>query len=431
MEVFSSHTAQFLLCFFFMGAVLHALFSDRFLMFAQNFKEGSIPHSFFVLCSHLTFIFAIWLFPTFVVVAFYGGFDFVSEVISGADLREPFSNFTFIFLALAPAVRRFFYQLSERVAGFIGGSSFAFWASTLLLGSLLSGVISEAAVMVLVCSAMAERFFAIRPSAHFAYLTLAVMLSVLSIGAFILPYNLTASMDLTTAWGWTHLTVLSELSWRALLTVVVIGALGGLLLRKEFSTMDQSIARGEEEPMVIDSKLLFYGFCFLLAGALENYSFFLVGIVACICVIEREEGDVLKHHQRLYLPLLIALFNYSMEVHAYLLAPSIEGFYAMTDSSLFPTLTIILAGLNEHLPGGNWINVFSGRDLSIQGLGLLALATGGGLALFSTSVNVVAKKMLGDQFPGGGISGFRYLFYSVPIAIVVFFVLWGSYLLVA
>jgi hypothetical protein len=387
---------------------------------------GSPVQAFMELNGYLTFIFALWLLPLFAVLWFYGGYEKVSQVVTGADLQEPFANFTFIFLALSRRLRTFFVNLINRLSGVFGGSALAWWLCCLMVGVLLDGLISEAAVMVLVCSALIERFYSKKPSAFFCYLTLAVVLHILALGNLTLPYNITASMDLSTTWGWTHFTILNTLSLRVLCVVLIVLFGGALLLRSELAAMNEPEAP-QAEPL-FSVPVIAYLAAFLVAGTLEALPFVLIALVAFICVLEHGKEQA-SHAERLNLPILIALFNYSMELHAHFLSVSVESLYTTVGGEGAEFATLLLSALNAHIPGQAFVNTFALQPEAVQATALLAVALGSGLTMFAAAVNVLGSKLLREHFPDRLVSGPQLLKYSLPLTGLSYALLKASYLI--
>lgn len=284
-----------------------------------------------------------------------------------------------------------------------------------MLGALLDGLISEAATIVLVASAMKDRFFRHKKSDKFSYTTLAVIFSVLSLASLLLPFNITASMELTSSWGWTHWTIFNLLSWRIALTIFFITFLGALFLRKDL----ESFPKAEEMSLNIDSPMVGYFIAFILASLFAHVPVFLIGIIGIICVLEKET-DAAQHKIRLEFPLLVSIFTYAMEIYAHLLSGAVEALYSKLGASGSAPITVLFGGLNEHIPGDSFIEFLSSSSSLSQEIGLLALAVAGGIAIFSTSVNIVAYKILRDSFPEQVISGGRILIYTLPIAFISF-----------
>lgn len=429
METLQSQTMQSIIWICFLGAILHALFAHYFLRKAQEYKAIGLEKTFLYnlcdLAGHATFVFTLWLIPPCVLLFYYGGAAKLSAVISGADLTEPFSNFTFIFLALSLSVRRFYGALVSVFSRLLGNSPVSWWFSCIFLGVLFDGLISEAAVMVLVCSAMAERFFSHGPSPRFCYLTLAAMLSVLSLGNLIFPFNITATLDLSQGWGWSHLTILQELSLRVLPVVILILVVVGAILRREINELGKDTVHTEEVP-VWDRSLFGYLVAFFICGLMETTSFVLIATVAFIAVIERGK-DRSSQPERLMLPLVLALFNYSMELHAYFLKSCVVSFYEGWGANYELATTALFSSMNEHIPGEAFVNAFSQKGTVGQGLALLTISLGSAVALFSNTVNVLASKLLRDYFPNRAVSNFGLLMYSIPIALISWVFLYLTY----
>ena len=295
-----------------------------------------------------------------------------------------------------------------------------------MLGVVLDGVISEAATIVLVASAMKDRFFTNKVSDKFSYTTLAIIFSVLSLASLLIPFNITASMDLTSSWGWSHGTIFNLLSWRVALTILVVISLGALFLRKDLEALPKMEEMQLKSGLHFNAPMIGYFVAFILASFFAHIPFFLIGIIGIICVLEgKKDSD--QHKIRLEFPLLVALFTYTMEIYASLFSGSVEGLYNWIGVSGSGALTFFLASLNEHIPGDRFIEFLGSSPGLNQEMGLLALAVAGGVAIFSTSVNVVAYKILRDVFPKQLISGWRILIYTLPIAFISFLLLSLTY----
>lgn len=422
-------TAVALVCF--LGALCHALFAHLFLQRAKKLKnegqEGSLSHTLFDLAGHLTFVFAFWLLPVFAVFLYQKGYPHFQSLVASADLTESFSNFSFIFLALSQTMRRFYAALVELFSKIIGGSSMAWWITCIFTGVLLDGMISEAAVMALVCSAMKERFFSAQPSARFCYTTLAVTLCSLSLGNFVAPFNVTASMDLSQTWGWSHFTILEHLSLRTLSVILPLLILSALFIRKDFQKIDGTKEK-MEAPFHWNFALLGYLVAFLLCGFLKDTPFLLMAIITITLVLERGE-DRTSQTDRFILPFMVAFFNYSLELHAHFIKSDVAILYQSlgTQGQIFATLG--LSALNEHVPGLAFVEAFQNKGVVSQSRALLALSVGSALTLFANSLNILALKLMREKFPEQSVSGWTFLAYSAPLALLAGGGLYSTYFL--
>lgn len=409
---------------FFLLAAVNGLFAHRFLDWARQLREAgretSASYALFSALGHHTTIFAIWLVPTAILTLVRFGPEVTHDIFVGADLEEPFARFTFIFLALSPVLRLMFSAICFRITNWLRGGIKTWWMTTIVVGSLLAGTISEAAAMVLVCYSLLEYALDLKPSAKFCYLTLAITLTCMALGNLVIPYNLTTSLDLSSQWGWSHWTVLQNISLPALICILAVTGAATVALRKDFAAMQDQWKRSSVYSKTVFSPVaVLYLVCFLVAAQLEHHPYALMMLVGLVLIAENEIAEQIQS-TRLKLPLQIAFFNYAMELHAHFLQEPTSSVYGWFGSTGQAVKTLILSGLNEHIPGEALVSAFASLGSNWQVLGIATLAVGSGLTLFANSANVEAVKIMRNAFPDRYVNGLKFLGYSIPVVLLTF-----------
>ena len=406
-------------------AVVHIFISVQFLKRAHQIeKKGSQKNLFSYSCNaflgNAALIFGLWLIPILIVMALQRGPALSMEFFASINWNEPLAYFVLITVATVRPLRNLFDTLMHKTSHLFGNRIFFFWAGTLLLSSVLTGVFSNVAIMALACLFLSHSFFPLKPSVPLSYLTFALLLLCIAVGETIIPVNFSFIMDGING-DWSHLQIFFVFGWKVFLGLILLLFGAWYLFKKEFKKLQAPYKRCEKKRYKIRLREITYALLFLLASFGKNNVYILLMVIALVIVLhkpyyrmKKEEGSL-----QLYFPLLIAFFTLTLEMHASLQKWWVLPlFQKISGLSSYP-YAFFLTGLNEHIPLEALKVTLKEATPITQFYSYLGVLAGGGLTIIAKSANMVSNLTLKKHFPHHAISPLLQLFIAIPLALLL------------
>lgn len=239
----------------FLGAVLHAFFTQRFRHLAHGFEQRhkerqptrrgrvlhvSVPARIFHFLGEVEVVFGIWLIPLFILmVTVVGVPETMSYLTQRVGYAEPVFVVSIMFIASTRPILRLAEQCMSVVANLGGGSPMAWWFTILTLGPLLGSLITEPAAMTISASLLARQFYILKPRLHFSYATLGLLFVNVSIGGTLTNFAAPPVLMVSAPWQWSSLFMLTHFGWLAIIAILVSNTLYLLFFRKAFAALKQ------------------------------------------------------------------------------------------------------------------------------------------------------------------------------------------------
>ena len=240
----------------FLAAVIHTFLTHRFIRWSNALEEqheqrwradatntGPCPASMLARVLHffgeVEVVFGIWVVPLFALMMWRVGrqptLDYLNHRVS---YSEPLFVVTIMavsstkpILHLAKRCLRFFAQLG-------GGGPGAWWLAILTLGPLLGSLISEPAAMTISALLLGRQFYALKPSPRFAYATLGLLFTNVSVGGVLTHYAAPPVLMVAGPWGWNTLFMFRHFGWIVLLGIAIANTGYYLVFRNRTGTVE-------------------------------------------------------------------------------------------------------------------------------------------------------------------------------------------------
>lgn len=425
-------TLQILSFVCFIMAIFHSLISDQFLVLAHRSDhtedgdtskaEESFTASIYYFLGNMSCIFGIWLIPVLLYMIYDQGVEYVHAFLDSQDTKEPIFQFIVIAIALSRPLRHLFANCLRVVSFFFKNHLMYWWLCSFLFSILLTGVLSEIAVMTLQCSLLTHFFYTLRPSQSLSYFTISLLLVCIAFGNTIFPFNLTYIFPIHEAWGWDQWSIYQFFGWKAFISLSVVIIAGAFYFRKEFADLQEPFDEMMEEVShhPINFRFLLYLGLLCAASLCYNSPYLLFGLLMIVIFLHKkkyrtqEEGEL-----HLRLPLFVAFFTFTLNIFANLqswwVIPLMQG---SEDITLFFN-TFFLSATNENVPIFAVKTAMTHVPNISDFLIYMAIIAGSGLCFFSNSTNILAKKKLDEHFEYYTISPVKQTMLSIPIALFV------------
>ncbi|MGO8838727.1 MAG: putative Na+/H+ antiporter [Limisphaerales bacterium] len=424
----------------FLAAVIHTFLTHRFIRWANVLEAkheqrwhadathtGLCPASMLARVLHffgeVEVVFGIWVVPLFALMLWRVGrqptLDYLNHHVS---YSEPLFVVTIMAISSTRPVLHLAEQCLQFFARLGGGGPGAWWLAILNLGPLLGSLISEPAAMTISALLLGRQFYALKPSPRFAYATLGLLFTNISVGGVLTHYAAPPVLMVAGPWGWNTPFMFRHFGWIVLVGIVIANAGYYLAFRRELARLKPETEVAPAMPAdagaapvpvwVTVVHLLFMAALVWWA----HFPVFLIGVFLFYLAFFEVTAEYQSELQ-LRSPILVGFFLAGLVVHGGLqqwwIAPVLSrlkevplllgaiGLTAFNDNAAITYLSTLVPGLAD-----------------VMKFAVVAGAiTGGGLTVIANAPNPAGQSILKQFFPDG-ISPLGLLIGALPATMV-------------
>jgi len=424
----------------FLAAVLHTFLTHKFIRMANVLEAkheqrwqadaantGPCPASMAARVLHffgeVEVVFGIWVIPLFALMLWRVGRQ---PTLDYLNLRVSYSEPLFVVTIMAISSTKPVLQLAERCLRFFarlgGGGTGAWWLAILTLGPLLGSLISEPAAMTISALLLGRQFYALKPPPRFAYATLGLLFTNISVGGVLTHYAAPPVLMVAGPWGWNTLFMFRHFGWIVLLGIAIANSGYYLVFRKALAQLKPDPeAPPAEPPDEVQTSIPVWvtvGHLLFMAALVwyAHFPVFLIGVFLFYLAFFEVTADYQSELQ-LRSPILVGFFLAGLVIHGGLqqwwIAPVLSrlnevplllgaiGLTAFNDNAAITYLSTLVPNLAEAMK----FAVVAGA------------VTGGGLTVIANAPNPAGQSILKQFFPDG-ISPLGLLLGALPATIV-------------
>jgi hypothetical protein len=364
---------------------------------------GQILH----LLSEVEAVFGAWAVVLLLAITWHKGWSTAVDYVGhGVDFTEPL----FVVVIMALASTRPILRFAERglyLFATLGGNTIAAsWLSILIIGPLLSSLITEPGAMTISALMLARQFYHYKPSLRFSYATIGLLFVNVSVGGTLTNFAAPPLLMAAGPWHWSSAYIFAHFGWKATLGIVTSTLLYFAIFRKELAGMENIRMENERFktqgggafiPMwLIAAQVAFMAFVVLVAHSaplfIGAFLFFLAFAQAT------------AHYQKkldLRPPLLVGFFLAGLVVHGGLQAWWIEPVLkSLGRVPLFISATI-LTSFNDNAAITYLATLAPGFTDALKHAVVAGAVTGGGLTVIANAPNPAGQAILQKFFPNG------------------------------
>ena len=424
----------------FLAAVVHTFLTHKFIRLANRLEErheqrwkadatNTGPPPAPVLARILHFfgevevVFGIWVVPLFVLMMWRVGrqptLDYLNQQVS-------YSEPLFVVTIMAISSTRPILHLAERFLRFFarlgGGGPGAWWLAILTLGPLLGSLVSEPAAMTISALLLGRQFYALKPAPRFAYATLGLLFTNVSVGGVLTHYAAPPVLMVAGPWGWNTLFMFRHFGWIVLSGVVIANAGYYLVFRKEFARLTpdpeaEFEAPPEEAPVSIPGWVTVGHLLFMAALVWwAHYPVFLIGMFLFFLAFFEVTAEYQSELQ-LRSPILVGFFLAGLVIHGGLQQWWIAPVLSRLDRIPLMLGAIGLTAFNDNAAITYLSTLVPNLADAMKFAVVAGAVTGGGLTVIANAPNPAGQSILKQFFPDG-ISPLGLLLGALPATIV-------------
>ena len=422
----------------FLAAVIHTFLTHRFLRWANILEArhekrwqadathtGPCPASMLARVLHffgeVEVVFGIWVIPLFGLMLWRVGrqptLDYLNHHVS---YSEPLFVVTIMAISATKPVLRLAEHCLQFFARLGGGGPGAWWVAILSLGPVLGSFISEPAAMTISALLLGRQFFALKPSPRFAYATLGLLFTNISVGGVLTHYAAPPVLMVAGPWGWNTWFMFRHFGWIVLAGIVITNSGYYLVFRRQLAGLKPDPAVAAAAPPNHEAIPVWVTVAHLLfVAALVWYAHFPVFLIGVFLFFLAFSEVTAEYQSELQLrsPILVGFFLAGLVIHGGLqqwwIAPVLSrlnevplmlgaiGLTAFNDNAAITYLSTLVPNLGDAMK----FAVVAGA------------ITGGGLTVIANAPNPAGQSILKQFFPDG-ISPLGLLLGALPATIV-------------
>jgi Putative Na+/H+ antiporter len=427
----------------FLLAIVHTFTAARFTKHAHHVQRAhdereraaARPATPSVLAEMLHFlgevevVFGLWAIVLLVAIVSYAGWETAKHYFNDTvTYTEPLFVVVIMALAATRPIVGFAEAALRRVANLGRGTPAAWWAAILIIGPILSSLITEPAAMTICALLLARQFYDLQPSTRLKYATLGLLFVNVSIGGTLTHFAAPPVLMVARPWGWDLAFMLSHFGWRAVLAIMVSTLSYFLVFRRELEELASrpsapDVDEAEESPRSASGLLpvpawitvvhmsfmawtvLTAHYPALFVGGFLIFLGFAKATAACQSRIDLKS------------PLLVGFFLAGLVIHGGLQGWWIAPLLArLGETPLFLSATVLTA-FNDNALITYLATLVPNLDDSLKIAVLEGAVTGGGLTVIANAPNPAGQALL-SRFFDGAVSPLWLMLGALPPTVI-------------
>jgi Putative Na+/H+ antiporter len=342
------------------------------------------------------------------------------------NLRVGYSEPLFVVTIMAIASTRPVLHLAEQCLRFFarlgGGGPGAWWLTILTLGPLLGSLISEPAAMTISALLLGRQFYALKPSPRFAYATLGLLFTNISVGGVLTHYAAPPVLMVAGPWGWNSLFMFRHFGWIVLIGMAVANSGYYLVFRTEFARLKTDPAAAPAAAPAageISIPIWVTVVHLMFMAALVWYAHFPPMLIGVFLFYLAFFEVTVEYQSELQLrsPILVGFFLAGLVIHGGLQQWWIAPVLSRLDRVPLLLGAIGLTAFNDNA-AITYLSTLVPNLAAVMKFAVVAGAvTGGGLTVIANAPNPAGQSILKQFFPDG-ISPLGLLLGALPVTII-------------
>jgi len=394
-------------------AIVHTFFAHYFLVLSKKLREHNIKHhkspvdSFAVeilrFMGEVEVIFGLWVIPLLLALAYSFNWNVAIDYMNDIDYLEPL----FVVVIMAMASTRPIIKLAEECLKFIakiGGESVrAWWWVILTLGPVSGSLITEPGAMTISALLLSKQFYAHRPRPAFAYATLGLLFTNISVGGVLTNFAAPPVLIVSKNWQWDASYMLSHFGWKAVVGILIANMTYYLLFRKDFRALEKKKKERVETkkeaylPFWISAVHLLF-----LAWVVAHNHYPVIFIGAFLLFLGFHQATLpYQKPMELKPAILVGFFLAGLVIHGGLQAWWIEPLLKNATQEALLVMSGVLTSFNDNAEITFLASLIPSFEESMKYAVVAGAISGGGLTVIANAPNPTGQAILRKYFSQG------------------------------
>lgn len=231
-------------------AILHTFFAHYFTALSKqwrlrNVRLGRDPVDSFGVevlrfMGEIEVVFGLWVIPLFISMAYYYSWDSAIRYVEGLNFLEPMFVVVIMVLASSTPIVKLAEECLRLFAHVGGRTAKAWWWAILTIGPVSGSLITEPGAMTISALLLAKQFYELKPSPKFAYATLGLLFTNISVGGVFTHFAAPPVLMVAKSWHWDTPYMALHFGWKAIIGIVICNLTYFLCFRKEFDRLEEN-----------------------------------------------------------------------------------------------------------------------------------------------------------------------------------------------
>ena len=399
-------------------AIIHTFFVHYFTVLSKKFRDRNIRLNYHPVDSfgveilrfmgEIEVVFGIWVIPLFIAIAYAYSWETAIHYVNDISYLEPMFVVVIMALTSTGPIINLAEDCLKMIAKLGGESVRAWWWTLLTIGPVAGSLITEPGAMTISALLLGKQFYEHKPSPKFAYATLGLLFTNISVGGVLTNFAAPPVLMVTNSWNWTTSHMLQHFGWKAVLGIFIANTFYYLIFRKEFEVLEINRRIRREKEVKKQKKELKIPFwislvhvSFLAWTVVHNHyppifiGMFLLYLGFYKATLTYQKVIDLKP------AILVGFFLAGLVVHGNLQGWWIEPLLGKANDELLLFLSAVLTSFNDNAEITFLATLIPSFDETLKYAVVAGAVSGGGLTVIANAPNPSGQAILGKYFDQG------------------------------
>lgn len=437
----------------FVLAVTHTFFANTITAYAERLKKNHIKEhaalaepgmAFHNRYSFETFgiemlrflgevevIFGLWVIPLLAFITFMYDWHIAVDYLSDRNYVEPLFVIVMMALASTAPVVKFAENNLSRIAHRGGDTVKSWWFTLLIIGTLLGSFITEPAAMTLTALLLEKQFFKYKPSQKFAYATLGLLFTNISVGGVLTNFSAPPVLMVSRVWNWDTSFMFYNFGIKAVVGIVLASLIYGYFFKEDFKKMQKlkqelkKQGQKDESDIPIPFWIMGVNLFFLIWIVMHSHYpvIFMGSFVMFLGFFKATH--IYQKKLELKSPILVGFFLAGLVVHGSLQGWWIEPLLTNIHHDLLMIIAMVLTAFNDNASITYLASLNPNLNELMKYSLMVGALAGGGVTVIANAPNPAGQAILSKHFHNG-ISPLKLLLGALfpTLVMVLAFYLW-------
>lgn len=370
-------------------------------------------------------VFGLWAIPLLLSMVWFFDWDTPVAYIKSNHYTEAAYLFVSMAIAATYPVIRFVEQVSEKVMGWFEDTPLTWWMTLLTLGPLFASYLKDTSMMTIVAILLMRHFYIFRPPLKLALATQSLLFVNMGVAGSLTSVASPTALLVSGPWGWDTGFMFFTFGWKAMVGIITVNVVYWFLFRESFAALNRKAkTMFLQKVEVVDVPFWVTGvhLAFLVWVILTNNepALYLGAFVLFLGFYQATHPYQIALSLRV--PILIAFFVASLELHASLQGWWAEAFLESFKEQVLPFVALVLTTICHNsmvVYLATFVPHLTDRAKEAYFSGAIAAS---GLTLISSGANLIGYKVLSQAFdePIAPSTIFIYSFLPTFIMLAIF-----------
>lgn len=221
---------------------LYRFFQHKKIVFPERWKKYLWLSEFFRLIGRIELVFILWSIPLFFLFIYTEGYRITMAYFNTRNYTFAlFIMIMWILLGSKP-ISYLAEHTFAKIASIGRQSPKSWWLTVMFVAPLSTSFLKETGAIIIATTLLAKYFYDLSPSSKFAYATMGLLFSNISVGGLLTASSSRSLSMVYPVLRWSHSEVIINFGWKALLAICISTLTYYYIFRKEFKNFPNKVA---------------------------------------------------------------------------------------------------------------------------------------------------------------------------------------------